>query len=64
MAAMIVARKTAPHSIPVADSTDGLTEMIYAIAKKVVMPAVISVDTVVLFSFSLKNFSMRINLQI
>ena len=39
----------------------GLTKMIYAIAKKVVNPAMISVFTVVPCSFSLKNFSIMLS---
>ena len=57
MEAMMVARNTAPHSIPVWLRMLGFTAMIYAIVKKVVRPAMISVETVVPLSLSLKNFS-------
>ena len=56
--AMIVARKTAPHSIPDWLSTLGFTAIIYAMVKKVVSPAITSVETFVPFSSSLKNFSI------
>ena len=58
MAAMMVARNTPPHGIPVCDRICGLTMMIYDIAKNVVRPAMTSVDTVVPFSFRWKNFSI------
>ena len=51
-AAMMVARKTAPHSIPDWLSRVGLTAMMYAIAKKVVRPATTSRPAVVPFAFS------------
>ena len=58
MAAMMVARNTPPHGIPVCDSICGLTMMMYDIAKNVVRPAMTSVDTVVPFSLRWKNFSI------
>ena len=56
MAAEIqVASIIAPVSMPVVPRMEGLTKMMYAIVKKVVRPATISVRTVVLFSFNLKK---------
>ncbi len=55
--ASTVAIITAPKSIPVFESIAGLTNMIYDIVINVVMPAMTSVITVVLFSFNLKTFS-------
>ena len=52
-----VARRTAVLSIPVVESTLGFTASMYAIVMNVVRPAASSVLTVVLFSFSLNNFS-------
>ena len=52
-----VASNTAVESIPAAESIDGLTARIYAIVINVVTPPITSLRTVVLFSFSLKNFS-------
>ncbi|MPN58491.1 hypothetical protein SDC9_206196 [bioreactor metagenome] len=59
----MVARKIAPagkglSGVPACDSMAGLTNRMYAMAKKVVKPAMTSVDTLVLFSLSLKNFSI------
>ena len=58
--AMIVAKNTAPHSIPDSLSSVGLTTMIYAIAKNVVTPPIISLPTVVLFCLSLKIFPITL----
>lgn len=55
--AMAVAVNTAPASMPAALRIVGLTMRIYAIVINVVRPARISVLSVVLFSFSLNNFS-------
>ena len=55
---MMVARNTPPHGMPVCDRICGLTMMMYDMAKNVVRPATISVDTVVPFSFRWKNFSI------
>ena len=52
-----VARSTAVLSMPAAERMFGLTASIYAIVTKVVMPAAISVLTVVLFCFSLNSLS-------
>ena len=60
--AMMVARKTAPHSMPDWERILGFTKRMYAMAKKVVKPAMISVRTFVPFSFSLKNLSIYISL--
>ena len=62
MAAMMVARNTPPHGIPVEDRICGLTMMMYDIAKNVVRPAMTSVDTVVPFSLRWKNFSISLYL--
>ena len=58
IAAMMVARNTPPHGMPVWLRIWGLTTMMYAMAKNVVRPARISVETVVPFSFKWKNFSI------
>ena len=52
-----VAIRTAFAFIPASLRMLGLTARMYAIVIKVVIPAAISVFTVVLFSFNLKNFS-------
>lgn len=57
-AEMIVAKKTAWLGIPDKERIAGLTKMIYDIAKKVVIPATTSVETVVPCSLSLKKFSI------
>ena len=54
----MVAKKTACVGIPATLKMLGLTNKIYDIAKNVVSPAIISVETVVLCSFSLKNLSI------
>ena len=54
-----VAVKTLPKSIPAAERIIGLTARIYAMVMKVVIPAMISVLTVVFLSFSLKIFSNK-----
>ena len=59
--AMIVARKTAPDGIPVSERMAGFTKMIYAIAKKVVRPAMISVLGVVPYFLRLKSFSIELS---
>ena len=48
MAAKAVVVKTAPLSIPVADSTAGLTAKMYDMARKEVMPAMIPVEIFIL----------------
>ena len=55
--ASTVAVKTAPLSIPDALNTFGFTARIYAMVINVVIPARISVFTVVWFSRSLNSFS-------
>lgn len=52
-----VAIITAVKSIPVICSILGFTKIMYDMAKKVVKPAIISVRTLVLFSFNLKTRS-------
>jgi hypothetical protein len=52
-----VATNTALKSMPVSDKIAGLTNTIYAIVRKVVKPAITSVLTFVLCSFSLKKES-------
>ena len=52
-----VAAKIASLGIPEAERMLGFTARIYAIAKKVVMPATTSVLTLVPFSLSLNSFS-------
>lgn len=52
-AEMMVARNTAPHSIPAWLRIDGLTAIMYAIVKKVVSPAMISFGTVEPFALIL-----------
>ena len=56
--AMQVAARTAAKSIPAALRTVGCTKMMYAIVRKVVMPAMTSVRTVVRFSESRKRRSI------
>ena len=56
-AEIAVAAKIASFGIPAAERIFGFTARIYAIARKVVIPATISVLTVVPFSLSLNNFS-------
>lgn len=58
-AEIAVAENTAPADIPsIPPKYDGFTARIYAIARNVVIPAIISVLTSVPCSFSLKSFSM------
>src|SRR5699024_11540413 len=52
-----VASNTAVASIPASLKILGFTANIYAIVINVVIPAIISVFTLVLFSFNLNNFS-------
>ena len=49
----MVATNIPPHGIPVSDNILGFTNIMYAIVKKVVTPAIISVLTFVPFSFNL-----------
>lgn len=56
-AVKIVAKKTPWLGIPVIDNTEGFKKMMYAIATNVVIPAITSVRTVVLFSDNLKKRS-------
>lgn len=58
-AAIAVAVNTEAALNPALLSMSGLTAKIYAIAKNVVIPATISVRTVVLFALSLKNCSIN-----
>ena len=51
-AEIMVAKNTAPHSIPDLLNRVGLMATIYAMAKKVVRPAMTSLPTVVLFFFN------------
>ena len=55
IAEIMVARKTAPHSMPAWLNKPGFTTMIYAIAKNVVKPAITSFPTVVPFCLSLNR---------
>jgi hypothetical protein len=55
--AMQVASITAVGSIPAEESMPGFTARMYAMVMNVVIPAVISVFTSVLFCFSLNNLS-------
>lgn len=53
---MAVANNTPVVGIPVLDNSLGFIPKMYAIAKKVVMPPIISVLIVVPFSCNLKKF--------
>jgi hypothetical protein len=53
-----VAVKTPEKGIPALLIMAGLTTIIYMVARKVVIPAMTSVFTEVLFAFSLNKFSM------
>jgi hypothetical protein len=52
----MVATNPAAKSIPASDNMAGLTAIMNASVKKVLIPAIISIRAVVLFSSSLKNF--------
>ena len=54
--AIIVATNPAAKSIPASDNIAGLTAIMNASVKKVLIPAIISVFAVVLLSLSLKTF--------
>jgi hypothetical protein len=57
-AATAVAKNTAFLSIPVTERIFGLRNRMYAMVMNVVIPASISVRTVVWFAFSLNSFSI------